>query len=131
MEEIASTQITQTAVYQCRAPPSSEIQTVQIGLSFNGRDLLSQTLRFEYNDHVHLTALSPSGGIAEGGTRVFAHGTGFSERASVLGDHLCRFNLTRAPTLFINSQEISCVSPPHTIGAVNFEVALNDQQACS
>jgi hypothetical protein len=115
------------------APPSATAKSLLVTLSMDGQqgEVLPHALEYEYVHPVRLTTLSPTGGGAEGGTRVSVLGAKFSRRADALGYLFCKFNATKARAFYVNDHQISCVSPAHDTGAVGFEVTTNDQQVCS
>ena len=119
------------ARYHCTAPPSPTAKSLLVTLSIDGKSALQHTLEYMYEHPVRLTALSPMGGGVQGGTRVSVLGAIFAHRASALGYLFCKFNASKVRAIFINDDQISCVSPAHDTGTVAFEVSTNDQQVCS
>merc|ERR1711965_642362 len=87
---------------ECASPLPGGAGYVQLEVSMNGQDFSSEGVQFEYQPAARVRALEPLGGPVEGGTFVNVTGSGFSERASLLGYARCRFNqmsvgATRAP----------------------------------
>ena len=101
---------------------------VDIGLSFNGVDIRSHDLQYEYEPPVEVFSISPKRGGTEGGTLVVVYGSGFTARAGTLQLLHCMFNSTRVTAVRISSGEIHCRSPPHAEGHAAFEVTNNRQQ---
>ena len=131
LSRISSVVEKQLAEYTCVSPLSPSAWTVEIGVSFNGVDVIPSSLRYEYHEPVQITSIVPSRGGSEGGTRVQITGTGFSQHASALGYLYCMFNSTKVVAAFESSTQMMCHAPAHTGGSVSLEVTTNNQQYSS
>ena len=59
-----------------------------------------QAVAFYYQRQVNVCSITPSRGVAEGGTPVTVLGSGFSAGAEAAGALLCRWNASVTPAAF-------------------------------
>ncbi|MEK7485147.1 MAG: IPT/TIG domain-containing protein [Planctomycetota bacterium] len=72
-----------------------------------------------------ITAISPTSGSASGGTSVQINGTNFTPYAGVT--YTCTFGASQAFNIqMISNSEITCVTPPGTVGAIVDVVLTNN-----
>jgi len=64
-------------------------------------------------------SLTPSKGLAQGGSYVVVLGGGFLQRTSTLGYLYCCFNMTRVAAIFVSESEVHCYAPDGAPGYVH------------
>jgi hypothetical protein len=101
---------------------------VGVEVTMNAQDYSADGVQFEFLPEVQVLALEPSKGPAAGGSLVNVTGSGFSQRAALLGYLSCRFNLSFAPAVWVSEREVHCISPEHAAGVVSVELTQNEQQ---
>ena len=70
-----------------------------------------QAVAFYYQRQVNVCSITPSRGVAEGGTPVTVLGSGFSAGAEAAGALLCRWNASVTPAAYASESEVVCISP--------------------
>ena len=116
---------------ECISPLPAVAGYVSVEVSFNGQDYSATGVHFEYQQPVAVRALEPSRGPIEGGTFVNVTGSGFAERAALLGYLWCRFNQTAVVAAWHSASEVHCIAPEHASGVVSVELTQNEQQHTS
>jgi large repetitive protein len=106
---VSATQITATA-------PAGAVGTVDITVTTAGKtSATSSSDQFTYVPSV--TSVSPSSGLASGGTVVTIHGSGFTNASTVA------FGATAATGVtFVSATQITATAPAGTVGTVNITV---------
>ena len=107
---------------RCTVPSiSSSDLSVTVKVSTNGVQFTDENMLFVYYNSIQLTNIAPKAGPESGGTAITVHGSGFLDST-----HLhCLFNSNvRVHATFINSQKISCISPPATTTTKRFGVTI-------
>lgn len=105
---------------------ASSAQTVEVGLSVDGSQGMSQPTRpYTYHDNPRVEDVYPSRGVATGGTAVSVSGDGFQDLPT-LG---CMFGSSGGKTVlgeFVSAEELVCTTPAATdVGSVAVEVTIN------
>ena len=138
----------------CAAPEATQNwlpHAIQIEVSNNNRTFSQNRETFTYHRPALLADISPTFGSTDGGTVVFIKGANFLSSGSkssrqewpsrhyALGlsnsnhprlrdeeDLKCRFGETIVSAQVLTSNEVRCVSPPHTeVGVVRVQVSMN------
>lgn len=97
----------------CVAPPS-EIDSADVYITLNNQDYSDDNIIYYWYKAPKLYDITPKYGPTEGGTKVHLFGTDFKKDKQMQ----CLFDGVAANATFISSQEIECVSPPHTRGKI-------------
>lgn len=96
---------------RCKSPPGSARLASMVELSPNAQQFSSDTVRFTYYVTLRVSALSPTSGPLEGGTRLEIAGSGFFATPELR----CRFAnanfAATAPSAFVAHDLASCVMP--------------------
>ena len=111
----------------CASPPLS-VGYHRLRVSTNGQNYFDDGIAFEVVGGATVVALEPRKGPVDGGSLVRVLGSGFDERASVLGYMHCRFNVSKVQAQWIDEGEVECRAPRNPAGPVRVELTLNDQQ---
>jgi len=101
-----------TAV-ECTSPAVESVGPVQLSLTTNGVDGISNAMLFYYVSAPQISSIEPIVGPLGGGTRIKVEGVGFAA-----GEHtLCSFGGVQVASSFISSTEIICESPASVDGS--------------
>ncbi|MGH9509356.1 MAG: beta strand repeat-containing protein, partial [Terriglobales bacterium] len=83
----------------------------------------SKSNAFTYNSSMSVTSISPAGGVSAGGESVTVSGSGFQPNTTVFFDQDSAQSVN-----LVSSSQIQAVTPPHSTGVVDINVATPDSQ---
>jgi len=123
-----ATYITSTELL-CPSPDVSkeslDVTDVDLRVSINGVDYSSAAARFRFTPQATIHSIFPTQGSISGGTQVTVHGTNMFPSITS-NTAMCIFGNETVPATLRSTQELSCISPSHSInGEVYFAVSLN------
>jgi len=111
---ISSTQI------MCLSPYGTSAGKVRVGVSLNGQEYTNSNVEFEYKEPLIISTIWPNfGWSGQGHTLVNIHGQNFIESSIIL----CVFGSKSVPIKYVNASFVTCRSPPHSPGAVRFQLS--------
>lgn len=110
----------------CVAPTSQRLGAVSLEISNNGIEFTSDGWTFHYGPDISVESAWPLAGPESGGTAVTVKGTDFAQTRVIL----CEFGSpgTLVPGRWMDSETVSCVSPPHMPGVTALRLSMNGQQ---
>jgi len=124
-----ATYITSTEL-SCQSPDVSKetldvVTDVDLRVSLNGLDYSSAAARFRFTPQATIHSIFPTQGSISGGTQVTVHGTNMFPSITS-NTAMCIFGNETVPATLRSTQELSCISPSHSINEdVFFGVSLN------
>ncbi|KAH8094066.1 hypothetical protein JL720_4055 [Aureococcus anophagefferens] len=123
-DSLAPASVVSDVEVRCAAPPSDgrRPRKVAVAVSCDNETFSRSTATFAYDATPEVRSLSPAAGPGEGGTRVVLRGRGFKDRREAR----CRFGRdATVAAVFLSSERLLCVTPPHAAGEAMLEVSLN------
>ena len=114
-----------TTKIQCSSPPQVDVGQVDVEVSMGDNvAFFASSLQFNYLENVIVSSISPRFGPMAGSTLIIIEGNGFLD-TTTLSCKFGRVDPSVSAGTFINSNKISCVSPPNEMGPTKIEVSVN------
>ena len=110
---------------ECATPAASGSGSRVVEVSMNGQQFSASGVAFTYQPSLSVSSVWPERGVAEGGSMVTVHGSGFSAVSEGLGYLQCRFNGSVVRASLVSSTAVVCNSTEAAAGHVALEVSGN------
>ncbi|CAM9095296.1 unnamed protein product [Chrysoparadoxa australica] len=120
-EEEAPAVWVSSSLVMCRVPAAQAAGTIPVELTLNGHGYYSDGMLFTYYPEPVLLELSPSLGLATGGSEIKITGEGFHFSPNLTA----RFGQTDVPAVYYSATEVICETPPASPGVVAVSVSSN------
>ncbi|KAF0747261.1 hypothetical protein AaE_007787, partial [Aphanomyces astaci] len=113
---------------ECVSPPHAP-GSVSLGVSANGKDIVSFEAVLEYHQSGSVTAITPTTGSVDGNSVVVAVVSSNNLLSSAV---FCKFGSVEVRAAAINASAVSCLSPrARTCGAVSFSLVQRTKNSVS
>ncbi|RHY06038.1 hypothetical protein DYB36_004569, partial [Aphanomyces astaci] len=113
---------------ECVSPPHAP-GSVSLGVSANGKDIVSFEAVLEYHQSGSVTAITPTTGSVDGNSVVVAVVSSNNLLSSAV---FCKFGSIEVRAAAINTSAVSCLSPrARTCGAVSFSLVQRTKNSVS
>ena len=104
---------------------------VKVLLSMNGQQYMDSGATYEYQSALSVSFVSPGSVLAEGGTPITVHGSGFSSASEALGLLTCRIGSAVRRAVWASSSALVCNTTRAMAGSARVEVSNNAREYTS